>query len=295
MVSDMTNPNVWFDKDVPEEIRFIVDCHYIPEGQEDMVKLMIFSNGKVNIIFFIWKTLQVQNNLLHIQHKRNTWSLCISKGNLLHFEYKPLKRILVCNEGILDKVVGWPIERISVEQMFKELEGRSSSRNAKVSNNSFKWLKRTTKDYLKEVEINIHETCKFGKSLLHVASKIPDPFFLQCLISKFEDVNLVDKSFMTPLHEACRAGCLENARLLLSYGASVNSITSTGNTPLMLLANRTNPDLKLAKLLVKYNASCDIENNDNMRAVDIARQICKTSPLIPIIHPFYSQVKAGFS
>ena len=290
----MTNPNIWFDKDIPEEIKFMVDVHFIPEGQEDMVKLDILCNEKNNIIFFLWKTLQVKNNLLHIQYKRNTWTLCISKGNLLHFEYKPFNRVLICNEGILDKVVGWPIERIGVEQMFKELDARSSCRNAKVSNITFKWLRRTTKDYLKEVDIDINETWKHGKSLLHAASKIPDPFYLQCLISKFENVNLVDKSFMTPLHEACMVGCLENARILLNNGAKVNSLTSTGNTPLMLLAYRTNPDLKLAKLLLHYNANCDIENNDNMRAIDIARQICKTSPLIPIIHPLYSQVKVGY-
>ena len=166
MVSNMTNPNIWFDKDIPEEIKFMVDVHFIPEGQEDMVKLDILCNEKNNIIFFLWKTLQVKNNLLHIQYKRNTWSLCISKGNLLHFEYKPFNRVLICNEGILDKVVGWPIERIGVEQMFKELDARSSCRNAKVSNITFKWLRRTTKDYLKEVDIDINETWKHGKSLL---------------------------------------------------------------------------------------------------------------------------------
>ena len=290
----MTDPNGWSDKEVPEEIRFMVDVHFIPEGQEDMVKIDILSNDKVNIIFFFWKTFEVQHNLLHIQYKRNTWSLRISKGNLLHFEFKPFKRILLCNEGILDKVVGWPVERIGIDKMFTELEAKSNARNAKVSNSSFKWIKRVTKDYLKEVDIDIHETCKHGKSLLHMASKISDPFYLQCLISKFDNVNQVDKTFMTPLHEACKAGCFENARILLARGASIDSLTSNGNTPLMLLAYRPNPDPKLAKLLLKHNANCDIENNENMRAIDIAREVCKTSPLIQIIHPLYSQVKATY-
>lgn len=286
----MTDPNGWFDKEVPEEIRFMIDFHFIPEGQEDQVKVDILCHSKLNIIFFIWKTFEVNYNLLHIQHQKVTWTLRINQGNLFHFEYRPKKRNLLCNEGILDKIVGWPDQRLDVEAMFRELEGKSKSKFFKASTNSYKWIKRSTIEYLKEVDINIHQKEQQGKTLLHMAAKIPDPFYLQCMIDKFDDVNLVDKTFMTPLHEACKAGCLDNARILLSRGALVNSITSNGNTPLMHLASRSNPDPKLAKLLLKYNANCDIENNDNLRAVDIARQVCKNSPIISVIHPLYSQL-----
>jgi len=268
----------------------MLDIHFVPEGQEDMVKVDILNNSKMTIIFFIYKTLEVSYNVLHIRHQRNSWSLRISQGNLLHFQYMPKKRQLHCNEGILDKTVGWPIERNSVAQMFRELEGKAKSKSAKVTTNTFKWIKKSTKEYLKEIDIDINEISMHGKSLLHAAAKVNDPFYLLSIISKFDDVNQIDKIFVTPLHEACRAGCLENAKILLNRGASVNALTANGNTPLMLLAHRSNPDLGLAKLLLRHNAQCDIENNDGMRAVDIARQVCKNNPLIPIIHPLYSQL-----
>ena len=290
LVSNMTDPNAWFDKDLPDEFFFMVDVQFVPEGEEDQVGIEILTHNEMNIIFFLWKTFEDDNKFLHIQYKNCTWSLKIKQGNILNFQYWPRKKVLWCAEGVLDKRVGWPEHRISIATMFRELEEKAKSKASKVSINSFRWFKRVTANYLKEVEIDVYERTQNGKSLLHLAARIPHPFLLQCLIDKFENVNLVDQGFMTPLHEACKAGCLENAKLLLEYGANVNALTSQGNTPLMFLAYRNYHEPKFVKLLLKHNAKCDVENNNNMRAIDIARQICKSSPIISLIHPLFSQV-----
>ena len=286
----MTDPNAWFDKDLPDELFFMVDVQFVPEGEEDQVGVEILTHCEMNIIFFLWKTFQDDNKFLHIQYKNCTWSLKIKQGNILNFQYWPRRKVLNCAEGVLDKRVGWPEHRISVETMLRELEEKAKSKAFKVSINSYRWFKRVTLNYLREVDIDMNERTQNGKSLLHLAAKIQHPFLLKCLINKFEDVNLVDKVFMTPLHEACKEGCLENAKLLLENGANVNALTARGNTPLMFLANRDDHDPKFVKLLLKYNAKCDIENNNSMRAIDIARQSCKASPIISLIHPMFSQV-----
>ena len=58
----------------------------------------------------------------------------------------------------------------------------------------------------------------------------------------------------------------------------------------MLLARRKKHDTKLVKLLLKYNASCEATNKEGLRAIDIARNLNKNSPIIKLIHPMFSQM-----
>ena len=85
-------------------------------------------------------------------------------------------------------------------------------------------------------------------------------------------------------------GLYENAKMLLESGADPNISSNNGTTCLMLLAKSKKHDTKLVKLLLKYNASCEAENNDSMRALDIARNVHKNSPIIKLIHPMFSQI-----
>ena len=98
------------------------------------------------------------------------------------------------------------------------------------------------------------------------------------------DINMTDKEKKTPLHLACESGNHHIIKLLLESNADVNLMTNKGLTCLMILAKRKVQDTKLIKLLLKYHATSDIENNDGMRAIDYARQADKKSPLIPLLH-----------
>jgi len=120
-----------------------------------------------------------------------------------------------------------------------------------------------------------------------------DPQYILCLIDKFEKKNLIDiidNEGFTPLHYSCKFGILENTRILLESGANANVAAYDGSTSLMLLARRKKHDTKLVKLLLKHNASCEATNKEGLRAIDIARNLNKNSPIIKLIHPMFSQM-----
>ena len=58
----------------------------------------------------------------------------------------------------------------------------------------------------------------------------------------------------------------------------------------MILAKRKVQDTKLIKLLLKYHATSDIENNDGMRAIDYAREVDEKSPIISLLSNFRAYV-----
>lgn len=239
---------------------------------------------------FLWRRIDRDCTFLYIRHKKFTWKLRIVQGNLFHFQYSPKSKNLSCHEGILDRIMGYPEQRIAIETIFNDLELKSLKKGHRISLASYKWLRKATKQFLLEVDVNIEERDKNGKSLLHFAARIYDQTFLECILGKFDDVNLRDLTNVTPFHEACNYGNYHGAKRLLEHGANVNDVTLNGDTGLMLLANRKEHDSKFFKLLLQYNADCEIENQNSMRAVDIARQTNKHSTVISLIHPFLSQM-----
>ena len=208
------------------------------------------------------------------------------KANLINLCYHPLKKKMISKEGIPDKAICWPEYRLGIEDLLKELKS-----NRKLPLEPFKFIRNSTESYLDEIEVNLTK-CDFptGASLLHFAAGRDYSQYLQCIVHKFENKNLIDREGFTPLHYSCKMGLWENARILLESGADANISANDGTTCLMLLAKRKKHDPKLVKLLLKYNASCEAENNENMRALDIARNWDKNSPIIKLIHPMFSQI-----
>ena len=208
------------------------------------------------------------------------------KANLINLCYHPLKKKMISKEGIPDKAICWPEYRLGIEDLLKELKS-----NRKLPLEPFKFIRNSTESYLDEIEVNLTK-CDFptGASLLHFAAGRDCSQYLQCIVHKFENKNLIDREGFTPLHYSCKMGLWENARILLESGADANIAANDGTTCLMLLAKRKKHDPKLVKLLLKYNASCEAENNENMRALDIARNWDKNSPIIKLIHPMFSQI-----
>ena len=149
----------------------------------------------------------------------------------------------------------------------------------------------STESYLHELGVDLNRCdSSTGATLLHYAAEKDDPQFLQCVVNKFEKKDLFDRENFTPLHYACRRGLFEQARILLESGADANIASNDGSTPLMLIAKRKKHDTRLVKLLLKHNASCAAENNESMRALDIARNVNKNSPIIKLIHPMLNQI-----
>ena len=285
----MVNPYTDFGEDLPSSVPFTVDCNFVPEGEEDQVQIDLLHHSREDIILFLWKTFDKNGKSLFLRHKNATWKLKVAKSNLFHFNYDISKRDLLCREGVLDKFMGWPKQRRSLDNLFADLHA-VSQKSRSVSTLPFKYILKVSNTFLKEMDINIEQvTEKDRRSLLHYAAKI-DNQFLNYLLPKFKNIDIVDRDGFTPLHLACSAGLLENAKTLLEWGADVNKLTKKGNSCLMILSQKKHHDIKFFKLLLKHNATCDLYNNDNMRAVDLVRQRNTSTSVIKLIHPTYSQM-----
>lgn len=285
----MVNPFMVCGQDIPSSLPFTVDISYVPEGEEDQVQIDILHHFKEEIIMFLWKTMDKTGDHLFLRHRNSTWKLKISKSNFFHFDYNPIKKELNCKEGILDKFMGWPENRRSLEHLFKDLD-EMYKKSTNVSPLPFKYIMKVSVTFLKEMDIDIQGITKNEqRNLLHYAAKV-DNQFLDYLLPKFENIDTLDRDGCTPLHLACESGNLVNAKTLLAHGADVNKPTKNGDTSLMILAKRKNLDPKFFKLLLKHNAACDLYNKNDMRAVDIVRKRNKTSTIIKLIHPMYSQM-----
>ena len=285
----MVNPYTDFGEDLPSSVPFTVDCNFVPEGEEDQVQIDLLHHSREDIILFLWKTFDKNGKSLFLRHKNATWKLKVVKSNLFHFNYDISKRDLLCREGVLDKFMGWPKQRRRLDNLFADLHA-VSQKSRSVSTLPFKYILKVSNTFLKEMDINIEQvTEKDRRSLLHYAAKI-DNQFLNYLLPKFKNIDIVDRDGFTPLHLACSAGLLENAKTLLEWGADVNKLTKKGNSCLMILSQKKHHDIKFFKLLLKHNATCDLYNNDNMRAVDLVRQRNTSTSVIKLIHPTYSQM-----
>ena len=239
---------------------------------------------------FVWKTFEAKSKFLFLRHKNCMWKLKVVKANKIAFEYRPYEKNLTCREGILDKSISWPEHRLNIQSLLAEMKS-----NRKTPLEPYKFIMNSTEAYLNEMEVHLQS--KFerstGASLLHFAAEKDDPQYLLCLIDKFEKKNLIDiidNEGYTPLHYSCKLGILENTRILLESGANANVAAYDGSTSLMLLARRKKHDTKLVKLLLKYNASCEATNKEGLRAIDIARNLNKNSPIVKLIHPMFSQM-----
>lgn len=285
----MVNPYTDCGEELPSSLPFTVDCNYVPEGEEDLVQIDILHHSKEELILFLWKTFDNNGKNLFLRHKNATWKLKVVKSNLFHFNYDTTKRDLLCREGVLDKFMGWPKQRRSLENLFADLNA-ICQKSRGVSNLPFKYIFKVSTTFLKQMDINIEGvTEKERRSLLHFAARI-DNQYLNYLLPKFKDIDIVDKDGLTPLHLACSAGLLENAKTLLEWGADVNKLTKNGNSCLMILSQKKHHDIKFFKLLLKHNAICDLYNDDNMRAVDLVRERNTSNSVIKLIHPTYSQM-----
>jgi len=101
-------------------------------------------------------------------------------------------------------------------------------------------------------------------SLLHIAAGQGHHHMMDYLILHGANIDSVDSSGRTPLHLALQGGihCL---RILLHVGVDITAVDHNGNSPLFLSANFGN--FSALRLLVDNGAELDTENDDGVSAV----------------------------
>lgn len=259
-----------------------------------MCQLDVLFHSEGNLFFYCWKTFDDKSDwkVLYLRHRMLTWKIRIAQGNLFTFDYNLGQKQLTCSQGILDKHVGWPNHKLVLDKIYSDLKDtKLRGKELKFAQPMFKWLVKSNKQYLRELGYNLNHINKKGRSYLHHAATFRDSSYIKCLLPKFDTVNIPDSDNVTPLHEACRFGNFDVAKMLLEAEADANArIISSGLTSLMIVAQRPEQDIKFVKLLLKHNASVDMEDVNAMRAVDFARQVNMKSPIVPLIHPILSQI-----
>ena len=94
-----------------------------------------------------------------------------------------------------------------------------------------------------------------GETGLHIVVQRRDGGWLQFLLAKGADPNIVDSSGTTPLMLATRLRYADGAETLLANGARVDKTNSSGETPLIRAVQLR--DIPLIRLLVKNGANPD--------------------------------------
>ena len=281
----LTDPYQDSTMPVPSSIKFTIDVTYIAEGEEDSCKLEVLLHDDLEIVIFTWKEFKRDGSYVFLRYKKTTWTLAVTNGNLFEIEYDILENKMSTKAGEMDKIVGWPQQRMSTNKMIEEVNLKIDGKLKQLSRSTYKWIKKVPEQYLNSMSIDLDGVNEDGFTLLHILSDIDESKYVKCIIEKIQNVDPCDNSGQTPLHRACSSASYKTAKLLLHYGANVNAVTENGDTPLMMLAMQKKHNLSFFKLLLDYNAKRDVENKDNMRAVDLARMSNSKGDVIKLIRP----------
>ena len=153
----------------------------------------------------------------------------------------------------------------------------------------FKWLGKKTDTYLRNISIYINKRNGKGETLFHVIAEYKDPKPLSYIINKCENLNETDINGETPLHRASRKGNLETAKLLLDWGAKVDTLTLINESPLMY-ACKGKQNIDLIQLLLKHKANINLVNDEGETPLDICRNENASPKIINMVHPVYRQL-----
>lgn len=104
-----------------------------------------------------------------------------------------------------------------------------------------------------------------GNTPLHIAAKNDFTLGVRALLDRKADINKMNNSGLTPLHYAVSNFKLDTISLLVSLKADVNSVDNTGQTPLfnaLLRYRYNNPtSIKVLEVLIKANSCLTLTDN----------------------------------
>ena len=285
LAADLTDPYKECAQPPPDRIKFTINVTYIPEGENDNCQLELLHHDDSEVVIFVWKEFKVDGTFIFLRHMKTTWTLDVSNGNMFQIEYHVLSNRMVTNIGELEKTVGWPLQRMTINQLIEEAKFKIDSKVKYLSKKTYKWIQKVPTQYLNSMELDLDQANQDGITLLHVLSELNDIASLKCLIDKVSVIDPVDSFGRTPLHRACERSSFKVAKLLLKFGANVNAITKTGDSPLTILAAQKNYDIELIKLMLDKNAKKDHANNEYMRPIDIVKQSKEKNKLVKLLKP----------
>lgn len=117
-----------------------------------------------------------------------------------------------------------------------------------------------------------------GEGGLHYAVQRRDLTWVRFLLGKGANANLSDKAGVTPLQLAANLGWAEGAEVLVDAGAQVELANSSGETPLIAAIHRR--DVALVRVLLKGGANPERSDNSGRTAMDYARLLGNSSPIL---------------
>ena len=280
----LTDPYKDCTMKVTDSVKFTIDTTFISEGEEDSCKIEILLHDDCDIVILAWKEFKRDGTFVFLRHKKTTWSFPVKNGNLFDIEYHIFDNKMTSSAGEMDRIVGWPKQRMSIIKMIEELNLRKSSKFKKLSKSTYKWIKKVPRQYLEILDMDLDLVNEDGLTLLHVLAETKESKYMEWNIDKTKIVDAADNEGKTPLHKACDASNVNTAKILLLNGANINAVTKNGNTPLMLLASQKKPDQSFVKMLLDFNAKKDIENHEKMRAIDLAQMSMETNEAIKLFN-----------
>ena len=269
----------------PDRVKFTIDVTYIAEGENDNCKLEVLLHDKLTIVLFIWKEFKNHGSDVFLRHTMTTWTLCVTNGNLFTIEFDIKENKMTTSVGELEKIVGWPKERMSIVQMIEEAKLKVDCKLKHLSHRTYKWIKKVPIQYLNGMRIDLDEVNDDGVTLLHILSELNETKNIKCLLGKMQNIDPYDSYGQTPLHRACANSSFKAAKILIEHGADVNALTDNNDSPLTILASQKEQDINLLKMLLDLNAKREHENKDYMRAIDLVRQSNCKKGTIKLLRP----------
>lgn len=269
----------------PDRVKFTIDVTYIAEGENDNCKLEVLLHDKLTIVLFIWKEFKNHGSDVFLRHTMTTWTLCVTNGNLFTIEFDIKENKMTTSVGELEKIVGWPKERMSIVQMIEEAKLKVDCKLKHLSHRTYKWIKKVPIQYLNGMRIDLDEVNDDGVTLLHILSELNETKNMKCLLGKMQNIDPYDSYGQTPLHRACANSSFKAAKILIEHGADVNALTDNNDSPLTILASQKEQDINLLKMLLDLNAKREHENKDYMRAIDLVRQSNCKKGTIKLLRP----------
>jgi len=107
-----------------------------------------------------------------------------------------------------------------------------------------------------------------GMAPIHYAAKGGSSEMVKLLLQKGADINERSDNDMTALHYNASQGNVEITKILIKSGADINALSMDGTAPIHLAAAEGYIDV--IKVLVEKGANVELEDSNQMRAVDIA-------------------------
>ena len=116
---------------------------------------------------------------------------------------------------------------------------------------------------------------------LHLAARQGNVKKVKRLLAQGMDVNSLSSSGYTPLHVSTGWDKRRVTKMLLINGAKINARDSSGRTPLHLSASRGH--LKMVKFLLTRGANSSIRDRHNRSPVDMARQYSVNDEIVDLL------------